>query len=305
MVGLAAPLLGLVLLASPGPPADWYQVLWPLPSVELSADARVFALFAALNACGLDDGPVARALPVPRRAYLPVRQAVRARARAGSPELLSALEGFLDAHPRPLEAYLAAVLEPGRSGDLAGLAPLLDRAWAAWGLEGLLEGGAEEERQALVAWVPEAQGPLLRALELLRTPERPVRLVLNLLDAPGTARTPAGPPDRLVLVLGPAGADPGLALAQAAARAILAPLVERHIGGWTRGPMVLREARMDGATERTPAELATTLLSQAVAARAVGGGEGQAGASLEQARSLEAWVQAALPRLSWNQAGSP
>ena len=63
---------------------------------------------------------------------------------------------------------------------------------------------------------------------------------------------------------------------------------------------------MDGATERSPAELATSLLSQVVAGRALGGeGAGALAASLEQARSLDGWVQAALPRLSWNPPGSP
>lgn len=301
-----ASLLGLVLAAAPSPPEDWYQVLWPLPTVELSADARVFALFAALNACGLDQGALERTQPTPRVRYPPVRRQVRERARALAPELTPALEAFLDAHPLPLEAYLAAALDPPRIGELAGLKPLLERAWTAWRLEELRADAQGEEREALVAWVPEAQGPLLRALELLQAPRRPVRLVVNLLDAPGQVRSPGGPGGALVLVLGPAGADPGQDLAREAARAILAPLVARHIGGWTRGPMVLREARMDGATERSPAELATSLLSQVVAARALGGeGEGALAAGLEQGRSLEGWVQATLPRLAWSPRGSP
>jgi hypothetical protein len=299
-----ASLLGLVLAAAPAPPDDWYQTLWPLPTVELTTDARVFTLFAVLNACGLDQGTLERTQPTPRVRYLPGRRRVRERARALAPELTVALEAFLDAHPLPPEAYLAAALDPPRGGELAGLRPLLERAWGAWHLEELRAEAQPEEREALVAWVPEAQGPLQRALELLQAPRRPVRLLVNLFDAPGLVRGPGGPPEALVLVLGPAGADPGLDLARAAARAILAPLVARHIGGWTRGPMVLREARMDGATERTPAELATSLLSQVVAARALGGDEAGA-ASLEQARSLEGWVQATLPRLAWNPRGSP
>jgi hypothetical protein len=58
---------------------------------------------------------------------------------------------------------------------------------------------------------------------------------------------------------------------------------------------------MDGAQEQTPAELATSLLSQVVAAHASGrSGAGPLVASLEQSRSLEEWVRAALPRLAWS-----
>jgi hypothetical protein len=129
-----------------------------------------------------------------------------------------------------------------------------------------------------------------------------VHLVSNLLDAPGAVRVLAGADGgRLVVVLGPPAGDSGHRLATAVSRALLAPLVERSIGGWTRGPMVLREARMDGVKERSPAELATTLLSQAVAARAVGrSAKGPALPRLEDASSLETWVRQALPLLAWH-----
>jgi hypothetical protein len=298
---LAAAFSGLVLLAAPAAPDEWDEVLWPLESVELSQDPGVFALFAALNACGLDDGEVVRTEPSPRVAYRPLRQAVRDRVRARPDALATRLEAFLDAHQLPAERYLAALHEFPPAEGLRGLRPLLGEAWPAWQLEVLAAQGRAEARQALRGWVPVVQGPLRRTLALLKAPGRQVRLVSNLLDAPGTIRTAPVPGDRLVLVLGPAGDDAGLAVAQAVAREALAPLVARHIGGWTRGPLVVREARMDGAKERTPAELATSLLSQVVASHASGRTEaGPLVVTLEQSRTLEGWVRAALPRLAWS-----
>jgi hypothetical protein len=301
MAPLAAA-LSLCTLALPAGPDDWTERLWPLDSVELSAEPRLFALLAALNACGLDEGPVARALPVPRVAYGPLRQVVRARVLTQEPSLRAALQGYLDAHPRALESYLAAVLAP--PGDLEGLEALLERAWTGWRLEELRAQAADEQRRELVAWVPLVEGPLQRARALLKTPDRPVRLISCLLDVPGEIRRTHDGEGRLVLVLGRVEAGSGEALAQALARVELEPLVAKHIGGWTRGPMVLRESRMDGAQERSPTELAVSLLSQVVAGRATGRDEGGAlGALLEQSRSLEAWVQAALPRLAWRGSG--
>jgi hypothetical protein len=302
-VSFAAQSLGLVLLASPAVPADWYDVLWPSENVELATDGRLFALLAVLNACGLDQGPVVRSRPVPRVAYSTLRGLVRARGRGAEPSLKDALEAYLDAHPVPVEGYLAVSL--GASAELPGLQVLLDRAWTEWRLGELAAESAPEQRAALLAWVPLVQGPLRQALGLLKAPGRPLRLVSSPLDAPGAVRSLVDQQGRLVLVVGPVDGRSAEELIRHVASSELTPLVGRHMQGWTRGAMVLREARMDGSTEQTLPQLATGLLSQVVVARALGRDAGPAGSTLDAARSLEGWVVDALPMLAPRQPRVP
>src|SRR5687768_4726883 len=98
--------------ASPAAGGDWFASLYTGEGVELRTDARIFHLFAAFNAAGFDEGPIGRRHPFPRKLYHPARQELRARVMASDPALRKQLETFLDAHPLPIERYLACSLSP-------------------------------------------------------------------------------------------------------------------------------------------------------------------------------------------------
>src|SRR5580692_1582577 len=79
--------LGLVaigcatLVARPAlaaPDHDFYLSLLGDSGIELFSDERLYALFAAFNALGYDNGPIVRKDPIPRAGFGPLRVATRA-----------------------------------------------------------------------------------------------------------------------------------------------------------------------------------------------------------------------------------
>lgn len=287
--------------------------------VELRVDDRLFALFAVLNAVGLDRGVEVRHQPVPRMAYPKERALVRARVLAAAPEVRQAAEAFLDAHPLPLARYVAQVLEAEppaaprgtASASLLGLDDLLAQAWARWGLEALSAEVAGAQRTALKAWLPIVDGPLGRAKVALGLQRTDVVLVGNLLDEPGAVRAVTGRSGRVYVLVGPMEQPQPERLIGALAQLQLEPVVARVVHHWAAGPVVLREAQAAGAKESSVTEYAVAALSTALALRAVEASEAQweaaaaagyfgsrdAARLLDDAKPLDGWALDAMHKL--------
>ena len=75
---LALVLAGLALPRPVRAAEDPLDALYAVNGLALRADARLFALYAALNAMGYDEAPLARELPFAARRFSPIRQRVRA-----------------------------------------------------------------------------------------------------------------------------------------------------------------------------------------------------------------------------------
>jgi hypothetical protein len=204
-VALAIP-LSACLVASPAfAEADWFASLYTGEGVELRADARVFALYAVLNALGYDRAPLARKEPIPKYAFHPVREQVRAKLMALAPTLRQGADAYFDAHPQPIERYVAfAVGGPKGAADLKGFDSVLSNAEAGWNLAGLLADVQGEYRKALKGYLPALDVPLGRARQLLRVPEDSQKtvLIMNLLDGQDEAHGVAGD-GGIVVVVGP------------------------------------------------------------------------------------------------------
>jgi hypothetical protein len=265
-----------------GPQGDWFASLYTGDGVELRSDERVFALFAVLNAVGFDQGLVARALPVARIAYHPVRLGLRARVLSSAPEVRRAADAFLDAHPLELRRYLTwairAAAPPlfgaGAGGpeaqELKGFEQVLAHAWRAWRLDELYAASQREHRRELKAYLPVIDAPLARARALLGAPPtQELQLWVNLLDAQGVVRGAWGEGGEAVLVVGPADRPNVEGVIREYARISLEPAVVARIGKWRGGATVLQDARLAGVTDRTVQEYAVSLFSLAVTLQAV------------------------------------
>lgn len=298
---------------------DWFASLYTPGGVELRPDDGVFTLFSVFNAAGLDRGAIVRTIPVPKMSYPKVRELVRSRVLGIEPEVRRAADAFLDAHPMPLERYLAYVLSTDApvfdhapvGGELKGLDQVLRQAWTGWRLEELTNGAQVAQRQALKAWLPVLDAPLGRAKEALRSPGVEVVLIVNLLDAPDTARAVAGGVGRIFLVVGPTASPDVELVVRELARFLIEPLVARQAARWEAGPTVLLEAQQAGAREKTVEALATEALSMAVALKAVGAAEARWDAAsssgyfgirdaaklLDDAKPLDGWALDAMHKL--------
>ena len=276
--------LAALLLSAPAfAEADWFASLYTGEGVELRADERVFTLFALLNATGFDDAPVTRQHPVPRRVFHPVRQQVRARVLAGDGALRGQAELFFDAHPVPLDRYLAYTLQsappPFAAGakakelqDLKGLEGLLKSVHAGWSLQDALAQAQGEYRRALRPYLSTLDEPLIKLRTTLKVPESgpSTLVVMNLLDAQGAVRGSLSE-NEIVLVVGPSEKANLEGLLSEYARVLLEPQVaKRAESGWGTGAALLREAQLSGAGEKSVGAYAVALLSRAAALKALG-----------------------------------
>lgn len=323
-----ARLLALLLaLAAPlaRAEADWFSRLYTPRGTELRADSRVFTLFALLNRAGYDVGPVRREHPVPAYRYSPARARVREALAGADPTVLQRAQAFFDAHPVPLERYvaLAILLEddapvPPELRELEGLEALLDQAEARWPVASLRAETFDQYRAEMRSYLARVDGPTQRAQRLLRVPENgpSVRVVVNLLASEGWVRgyrTPQG----VVLVVGP-GKTPDLERMMWEYARVLMPLqvAAQAQARWAAGPGLLREAQALGAREATVGEYAVALLSRALALAAVEAPdsayetaqrEGYFGlktlaGSFEDPRPVDAWALEGLARLGTGRA---
>jgi hypothetical protein len=266
------------LAASQG---DWFASLYTGEGVELRNDERVFTLFAVLNAVGFDQGPITRKEPVPKVTYHPVRQAVRSRVIGGDAEVRKQADAWFDAHQQPLRKYLTWVVQgpaaPFGGGpkakdlaDLKGFEQVLAHAWTAWKLEELMGSVQADYRKALKAYLPVLDGPMARARATLKVPETTEALLLvNLLDAQDQVRAVQGENGEAFLVVGPSDKPNVEGLLREFARLWVEPAVAKKISGWAGGAQVLREAQLAGAPESTVQDYATSVLTLAVAMKAM------------------------------------
>ncbi|WP_075005610.1 hypothetical protein [Stigmatella aurantiaca] len=317
-----APLLGILLLLG-APPAhaqeDWFASLYTPGGIELRADSRVFSLYALLNRTGYDTGTLRREHPVPAWQYAPARARVREALGGADPSVAQRAQAFFDAHPVPLERYLAVTVRmqdedaPPEPRELAGLEVLLDRVEAHWPVPALRAETFADHRAAMRAYLPLLDAPWRRTHQLLRLPEgQPaLRVVVNLLDAEGQAhgfRTGQG----AVVVVGPSQTPALETVMWEYARAMLPPrIAEQAQARWAAGPALLREAQALGAKETTVGAYATALLSRALALAALGappsaydkaGREGYFGlkelaGSFDNPRPVDGWALEGLARV--------
>ncbi len=304
--------------------ADWFARLSTPGGVELRADSRVFTLFALFNRAGYDAGPLRRAHPVPAYRYSPARMHVRQALASAEPSVLQRAQAFFDAHPLPLERYLAlaVLLEdeshvPAELRELEGLETLLDLVEVRWPMPTLWAETFDEHRAVLRSYLAVVDAPLQRVRRLLRLPESGpgIRLVVNLLGAEGWARgfrTRQG----VVLVVGSGGTAGLERVVGEYARVMLPSRVgEQAQARWAAGPALLREAQARGAREETVGEYAVALLSRALALAATeapdaayeaAGREGYFGlkalaGSFADPRPVDAWALEGLARVGSEQ----
>jgi hypothetical protein len=326
MASLRTAAAALVLLASPAAfaqEADWFTSLYTGEGIELRADERVFTLYALLNAMGYDQAPVAREFPLPRHQFHPVRAEVRQKLLAADPEVRKQANTFFDAHPRPIDRYLAYTVQsappPFATGakakdlqELKGLEGLLKTVYAQWNLPELMGQVQGEYRKALKAWLPVVDAPVGKARKLLRLPESGTQslLVMNLLDAENKVVGVMGEGE-VVLVVGPSARPDVQALVTEYARVFVEPQVARRAQTtWAGGAQLLREAQLAGASEQTVGDYATALFSKAVALRAVDApdaaydalaqrgyyGVKDIAARLDEPRGIDTWALDALQK---------
>ncbi len=283
VLAVAAALAASTSLAAPQ--GDWFASLYTGEGIELRNDERIFALFAVLNAAGFDQGPVTRKEPVPKVTYHPVRQLVRARVIGGDPEVRKAADAFFDTHAVSLDRYLAYAVHasppPFKDAPkakelqaLKGFEAVLAKAWTGWKLDELMGQVQQDYRKTLKTYLTAVDQPLLKARAVLKVPEATeALLVVNLLDAHDAVRAVRGEKGEVVLVVGPAEKPNVEGLLRAFARLYVEPEVAKKISGWVGGAAVLREAQLAGVGDQTVQEYATSLLSLAVALRALDAGD--------------------------------
>ncbi|ADO72106.1 uncharacterized protein STAUR_4326 [Stigmatella aurantiaca DW4/3-1] len=299
---------------------DWFASVYTPGGIEVRADARVFALFALFNRTGYDTGTLRREHPVPAWQYPPSRARVRQGLSGAEPSVLQRAQAFFDAHPLPLEHYLAATVfmededAPAEPRELAGLEVLLDRVEEHWPVPALRAETFPDYRAAMRAYLPLLDEPWRRTHRLLHLPEgKPLlRLVVNLLDAEGQVhgfRTRQG---AVVVVVGPSRTPALEKVMWEYARALLPTRIgEQAQARWAVGPTLLREAQARGARETTVGAYAVALLSRALALSALAappsayedaGREGYFGlqelaGSFDNPRPVDAWALEGLARI--------
>lgn len=320
-----APVIAVFLALGAAPlahaEADWFARIYTPGGVELRADARVFTLFSLLNAAGYDAGPLRREHPVPAYRYPPARTLVREALAGADPTVLQRAQAFFDAHPLPLERYLALAVRmedepevPAELRELEGLEALLDLADSKWPLPVLRTETFDDYRSAMRSYLASVDAPLQRAQRLLRLPESGpgLRVVVNLLGAEGWVRgfrTGEG----VAVVVGPGRTPEVERVVWEYARLVLPPRVgEQAQARWAAGPALLREAQALGAREATVGEYAVALVSRAVALAALEAPdaayetarrEGYFGlkalaGSFGDSRPVDAWVLEGLARVA-------
>lgn len=303
--------------------SDWFASLYTGEGTELRADERVFTLYALLNAMGYDAGPVAREFPLPRYQFHPVRADVRARLMSADPEVRKQANAFFDAHPKPIDRYLAYAVQssppPFATGakakdlqDIRGLEALLKTAYTQWSLGELMAQVQGEYRKALKAYLPVVDAPLQKAKQLLKVPENGPQslLVVNLLEAENKVTGVMGDGE-VVVVVGPAAKPDVEAVVSEYARVFVAPVVAKKAqSSWSGGAALLREAQLLGAPEQSVGDYATTLFSRAVALKATNApdsayealarrgyyGVKDIAQRLDEGRPLEQWALEALQK---------
>jgi hypothetical protein len=161
--------LGLVaigcaaLVARPAlaaPDHDFYLSLLGDSGLEMFSDERLYALFAAFNALGYDNGPVVRKDPIPRASFAPLRVASRAQIQM-SVTLQKRFQDFFDAHPMSRDAYIAYTLSLGQAPTFIPPSGSAPKGKSLAGFEKLL---AAHEAEGHVAEVYQSLTPQLRDL---------------------------------------------------------------------------------------------------------------------------------------------
>lgn len=274
--------LSALLFVAPAASAsegDWFASLYTGEGVELRADARVFTLFAVLNAMGYDAAPLTREFPLPRYKFHPVRDQVRNKLLTASPEVRAQADAFFDSHPVPVDRYLAYALStsapPFASGpkskdfkDVTGLEALLKAAHGQWKLAELQAETQAEYRKALRAYLSVLDAPLSQAQKTLKADKAaPSLLVVNLLDAQNSVRAVQSE-SGVVLVVGPSESPDVEAIVREYARLIVEPAVVKKAAQWGGGNTLLREAQALGAAETSVTAYATALFTRALALKA-------------------------------------
>lgn len=84
---------------------------------EIRRDERLFTLYSLFNVAGYDRAEEPRAQPFPRRAFHPIRASLRDTLAPLSVKLRGPVDQYLDAHPQPIETYLAAALTLSDDAD--------------------------------------------------------------------------------------------------------------------------------------------------------------------------------------------
>lgn len=182
---------------------------------EVRRDERLFTLFAAFNIAGYDRGLRTRELPFPRLVQHPVREKVRQALGSAGEKLRAPVDAFLDKHPQPLEAYVAAALQLGESPAFTPATPLpaslsgLDRMLADFAKaaksDKVLSSLANPFRAELKRVADAADAPFLalRVAYGLNEETAPMLMLMpNPLDAPDSVLAVKPDEDTHVVVLG-------------------------------------------------------------------------------------------------------
>ncbi|AKU90904.1 hypothetical protein [Vulgatibacter incomptus] len=259
---LAAAAAVALLLPATASAQDWASSVYSEGGVELRIDERIFTLFAAFNDMGLDDAPVTRQDPIPKREFDPVRRQVRD-AILMSPDLRAKFEAFFDKNPLPVRTYAAYTLALGDAPTFTAPAKLPVGTESLKGFEALLAefyGKARikeifakltaPQREVLKRFSPAVDKPVAEARAVMKTKETDaspqVVVVVNLLDGRGSAHgIQVG--DEIFLVVGPAAAGTGpvdsLPIARAFARAELEAIAKGKGSALKGGKELLREVQ--------------------------------------------------------------
>lgn len=313
-----------VLAAAPAfAEADWFASLYTGDGVELRADERVFTLYALFNAMGYDNAPVTRKDPLPKYYFHPVRKEVRTRLLAADPAIRQQADVFFDAHPVPLERYLQYTVNSGpppfASGpkakdlqDLKGLEGLLRAVHTQWNIQDVMGAVQGEYRKALKPYLTSLDAPLGKLKKSLNVPDNGPQalLVMNLLEVQDTVRGVMGD-NEVVLVVGPSDKPNLDAILREYARVFVEPTVSKKAqSGWGGGPVMLKEAQLLGATDRSVGEYATSLFARALALKAMDASDAQYDAEankgyfglkdlakgFDEGKPLDAWMMDALSK---------
>lgn len=279
---LRSSVIALCLLSAPAfAESDWFASLYTGEGVELRADERVFTLYALLNAMGYDDAPVVREYPLPKHQFHPVRQNVRTKLLAADPAIRQQADVFFDAHPKPLDQYLAYTVSsappPFQTGakqrelsELKGFEGVLRAVHTQWNITDVLASVQAEYRKALKPYLTAVDAPLVKLKKLLKVADTGPQslIVMNLLDAQNSVRGVMGD-NEVVLVVGPSDKPNIDGILREYARVFVEPSVKgKAQSGWGGGPTMLKEAQLAGATEKTVGDYASALFARAAALKA-------------------------------------
>jgi len=257
---LAAVLVASLLLPGVASAQDWANSVYSEGGVELRIDERIFTLYAALNELGLDDAPVGRRDPLPKREFDPVRRAVRD-SIVMTPDLRARFEAFFDQHPLPLRSYVAYTLSlgdapgfkaaakaPAGAESLKGFEALLGEFYGAGRIKEILGKLTDGQREVLKRFRTGVDAPISEIRQALKSKagdDAPqVVVIVNLLDGRGASHGVAVG-DEIYLVVGPESAGTGpidpLPIARAFARVELQPLAKGKGAALKGGKELVRD----------------------------------------------------------------